>query len=100
MSLLDSKFERSLWKNIRLAFPNCPKKIRKRKTISSKFNGIRKFRNRVFHYESVSWNRGALVNYRNEIAEAIDWMDKQLLDWSEELFHFDDVIAKRGTLLD
>ena len=23
-SLLDSKFEKTLWKNIRLAFPNCP----------------------------------------------------------------------------
>ncbi|MCF6333670.1 MAG: hypothetical protein L3J11_10340 [Draconibacterium sp.] len=34
-SLLDSKFEKSLWKNIRLAFPNYPKNIRKRKTMSS-----------------------------------------------------------------
>jgi len=55
-SLFDSKFEMTLWKNIRLAFPNCPKIIRKRKTMSSKFNGIRKLRNRIFHHESITWN--------------------------------------------
>ena len=37
-SLLDSKFEKTLWKNIRLSFANCPKKIRQRKRMSSKFN--------------------------------------------------------------
>jgi len=41
-SLFDTKFEMTLWKNLRLAFTNCLKNIRKRKTMSSKFNGIRK----------------------------------------------------------
>ncbi len=50
-SLFDSRFEMTLWKNLRLAFPNCPKKIRKRKTMSSKSNGIRNLRNRIFHHE-------------------------------------------------
>ncbi|HKK10318.1 MAG TPA: hypothetical protein VJ939_05745, partial [Bacteroidales bacterium] len=50
-SLFDSRFEKTLWKNLRLAFPNCPKHIRQRKTMSSKFNGIRKLRNRIFHHE-------------------------------------------------
>ena len=98
-SLLDSKFERTLWKNIRLAFHHCPKNIRKRKTMSSKFNGIRKFRNRIFHHESVTWNIAALINYKNEIIEGIDWMDKNLLEWSEELFRFEEVIKKRKELI-
>ncbi len=98
-SLLDSKFERTLWKNIRLAFPNCPKNIRKRKTMSSKFNGIRKLRNRIFHHESVTWNFSALTNYENEIIEGIDWLDKELLGWSKELFRFNNVIRKRKNLI-
>ena len=98
-SLLDSKFEKTLWKNIRLAFPNCPKNIRKRKTMSSKFNGIRKFRNRIFHHESVFWNIAALINYYNEIIEGIDWMDANLLAWSEELFRFKVVMEKRKRLI-
>ncbi len=98
-SLLDSKFEKTLWKNIRLAFPNCPKSIRKRKTMSSKFNGIRKFRNRIFHHESVTWSIAALTNYKNEIIEGIDWLDKDLLEWSVELFRFEEVIKKREKLI-
>ncbi len=98
-SLLDSKFEKSLWKNLRLAFPNCPKKIRQRKTMSSKLNGIRRLRNRIFHHESVSWNLAALTNYKNEIIEGIDWLDKELLDWSSDLIRFDEIIEKRKNLI-
>ena len=98
-SLLDSKFEMTLWKNIRLAFPNCPKNIRKRKTMSSKFNGIRKLRNRIFHHEAITWNLQVLKNYKKEIIEGIDWLDKDLLTWSDNLFRFDEVIEKRKTLV-
>ncbi len=94
-SLLDAKFEKTLWKNIRLAFPNCPKKIRQRKAMSSKFNGVRKLRNRIFHHESVTWSIPALTNYRNEIVEGIDWLNKDLLNWSQNIFRCDDVINKR-----
>jgi len=93
-SLLDSKFEKTLWKSIQLAFPNCPKNIRKRKTMSSKFNGVRKLRNRIFHHESVTWNLSALINYKKEIIEGIDWLDRDLLSWSQDIYRFDEVINK------
>ena len=95
-SLLDTKFERTLWKNIRLAFPNCPKNNRKRKTMSSKFNGIRKLRNRIFHHESISWNITALIQYKDDIIEGIDWLDKELLEWSIDLYRFDEIVNKRS----
>jgi len=98
-SLLDSRFEKTLWKNLRLSFPNCPKNLRQRKTMSSKFNGIRKFRNRIFHHESVSWNYSALRNYRDEIIEGIDWLDKELLEWSDELFRTNSIIEKHKKII-
>ena len=98
-SLLDSKFEKTLWKNLRLAFPNCPKNIRQRKTMSSKLNGVRRLRNRVFHHESITWSISALANYQQEIIEGIDWLDKGLLEWSNELIRFDEVIGKRKGLI-
>ncbi len=98
-SLLDSKFEKTLWKNLRLAFPNCPKHIRKRRTMSSKFNGVRKLRNRIFHHESISWSSSALINYKNEIIEGINWLDKDLINWSQDIFRFDEVIRKRKKLI-
>lgn len=91
-SLLDSKFERSLWKNIRFSFPNCPKEIRKRKTMSAKFNAIRKLRNRIFHHESITWNLDVLNSYKEQITEGIDWLDKDLLIWCEDMFKYETVI--------
>ena len=67
--------------------------------MSSKFNGIRKLRNRIFHHESVSWNIDVIKNYRDEIIEAIDWLDKDLLDWCQDLIRIDYVIdRKRETI--
>ena len=98
-SLLDSKFERTLWKNLRHAFPNCPKQLRQRKTMSSKFNGIRKLRNRIFHHESITWSIKALISYKNDMIEGIDWLDKGLLDWSKDLNRFDEIMEKRKLLI-
>jgi hypothetical protein len=84
-SLFDVKFEMTLWKSLRLAFPNCPKQIRQRKTMSSKFNSIRKLRNRIFHHEAISWNLKVLDRYRIELEEGIEWLDKCLLEWVGDL---------------
>ncbi len=93
-SLFDTKFEMTLWKNLRLTFPNCPKRIRQRKTMSSKFNGIRRLRNRIFHHEAITWNLDVLHAYKLEIVEGIEWLDKDLLEWMTELNHIDETIEK------
>jgi len=67
---------------------------------SYKINGIRKLRNRIFHHESVTWNLSALIVYKNEIIEGIDWIDKDLLVWCRDIFRIDDVIEKRKHLLE
>lgn len=95
-SLFDSKFEMSLWKSLRLAFPNCPKEIRKRKTMSSKFNSIRKLRNRIFHHEAITWNLFVLHEYEQEILEALQWLNRDLLSWLENLNHLNKVILENS----
>ena len=93
-SLFDVRFEMTLWKCLRLTFPNCPKQIRQRKTMSSKFNSIRKLRNRIFHHEAISWNLSVLDIYKLELIEGIQWLDKDLMDWVDELNHIDDTINR------
>ena len=93
-SLFDTKFEMTLWKNLRFAFPNCPKENRKRKIVSAKLNRIRKFRNRIFHHEAISWNMEVLSTYKLDIIEGINWLDKDLLNWIDELNHVDQTIDK------
>jgi len=67
--------------------------------MSTKFNGVRKLRNRIFHHEPVTWSISALTNYKNEIIEGIDWLDKNLLNWIQDIFRYDEVIKKRKDLL-
>jgi hypothetical protein len=93
-SLFDVRFEMTLWKSLRLTFPNCPKQIRQRKTMSTKFNSIRKLRNRIFHHEAISWNLSVLDRYKLELIEGIEWLDKELMDWLDELNHIDDTINR------
>ena len=99
-SMFDVKFEKTLWKNLRLAFPNCPKNIRKRKTMSAKFNAIRKLRNRVFHHEAITWNLNVLHNYKNDIIEGLNWLDKDLVKWASELNNVDEVINKHREIIE
>jgi len=99
-SFFDSKYELNLWKSLRLAFPNCPKSIRKRKTMSSKFNGIRKFRNRLFHHEAIAWNHSVLVNYRNELMEGIFWIDKGLISMGNDIFRVGNVLKEEKKNID
>jgi predicted nucleic acid binding AN1-type Zn finger protein len=56
VSLLNSKYEKLLWKDLRRAFPYMPKTERQRKNISAPLNSFRAFRNRVFHHEPICWN--------------------------------------------
>ena len=98
-SLFDKRFDRTLWKQLRLTFPSCPKQIRQRNTISKKLNGIRKFRNRIFHHEPVSWSIIALDIYRNEIYESIDWLNPELLEFFDDTFRLDAVLkSERNNL--
>ncbi|RLD56266.1 MAG: hypothetical protein DRJ05_11585 [Bacteroidetes bacterium] len=98
-SLFDSRFEMFLWKQLRLCFPNCEKRQRKRKTLSSRLNTIRKFRNRVFHYECISWDFDVLQNFADDIIETIKWLDKDLLLWGQSIFRVNDVIEQEKNKL-
>lgn len=99
-SLFDTRFEMTLWKNLRLAFPNCPKSLRKRKTMSSKFNGIRKLRNRIFHHEAITWNLNVLYSYKDDIIQGIEWLNSDLLEWIVELNHVEETISKYRKTID
>ncbi len=94
-SLFDTRFERILWKDLRLAFPRCPKKDRQRRNVSSKLNSIRKLRNRIFHHESIAWSYKALVTYKNEILEGIDWLNGDLAEYFSDTIRINDVLKNQ-----
>jgi len=62
--------------------------------MSSKVNSIRKLRNRIFHHEAVTWNLDVIKDYENEILEAINWLNKDLINWMGDLNHLERVIEE------
>jgi hypothetical protein len=62
--------------------------------MSTKFNSVRKLRNRIFHHEAITWNLDVIQEYELEILEALDWLNKDLVNWLEGLNHLDYVIEE------
>ncbi|MBD5180682.1 MAG: hypothetical protein HDT01_05220 [Bacteroidales bacterium] len=100
VSLLNSEYERVLWKDLRRAFPYMPKKTRQRKNVAAPLNRFRTFRNRVFHNESICWNIKRVNDIHDEIIEVIGWINNELPDCLTEIDRFPVVSHKICKSLD
>lgn len=91
VSLLNSEYERLLWKDLRRAFPFMPKRERQRKNVSAPLNTFRTFRNRVFHNESICWNICRVEEIHQKMITVIGWMNKDVPGWLLKTDRFDAV---------
>lgn len=90
VTLLNSEYEKILFKNLRFAFPNMPKAIRQRKNISAPLNKFRTFRNRVFHHEPICWNLEKIMEIHAEMILVMGWINSDIPTW---IYSFDKVNA-------
>ena len=44
--------------------------------------------------EAITWNLDVIQEYEKEILDALDWLNKDLVNWLEGLNHLDSVIEK------
>lgn len=91
VSLLNSEYERILWKDLRRAFPFMPKTKRQRKYVSAPLNRFRAFRNRVFHNESICWNINHVRGIHSEMVEVLGWMNRDVPVWLSQYDRFQPV---------
>ncbi len=91
VSLLNSEYERILWKDLRRAFPFIPKSKRQRKNVSAPLNRFRAFRNRVFHNESICWNISRVKDIHSEMMEVLGWMNRDVPGWLLQYDRFQSV---------
>jgi len=73
--------------NLKQIFPNLPKKEEyfiDRKIMSAKLDHIRKFRNRVFHYEKIV-GKSEYDTIEADIYEILNYLDKELYNLAERL---------------
>lgn len=73
--LLNSQYERVLWKSLRKAFPNLPKKDRQRKNVSAPCNALRRLRNRIFHQEAICWDLYYMTCLHDNLVTVLGWMN-------------------------
>lgn len=92
VTLLNSEYELTLWKGLRLAFPYMPKKDRKRKNVSSPCNALRKLRNRVFHHESICWDLDYISGIHSRLVQVLGWMNQDMPGWLEGVDNFNKVV--------
>lgn len=80
VSLFNSRYEGILWPGLlKAVFPAMPNRLRTRRNLSYRLNGIRKLRNRVFHYEPI-WQYPNLFQLHSEIWETIGWISPDMLE--------------------
>ncbi len=87
-SLLDRAYERQLWPRLLAqVFPSMPRTLRTRQRLASRFNQIRRLRNRVFHHEPI-WHWRDLPQQPAEILEAIRWLEPALEELADLIERF------------
>lgn len=92
VGLLGTHYDSSLWRRcLYRAFPNAR---RPRRDVHSRFNAIRRFRNRVMHHEPV-YHR-PLQQLHDEIIEAIGWMCSDTSAWCAHHSRFEKVSTNPG----
>ncbi|MDR0954650.1 MAG: hypothetical protein LBM20_04620 [Rikenellaceae bacterium] len=94
VSLLNRKYEKLLWKDLRRAFPYMPKAERQRKNISVPLNSFRAFRNRVFHHESICWNMNEIRDVHDKMITVMSWINKEIPTWIAPFDRFE-LVADR-----
>lgn len=78
-SLFYARYETILWRPlIKPVFPKLDRQRWNRKKLSGRFDKIRKFRNRIFHYEPVWYYN--LQEIHSEIIESIFWIEPSMLE--------------------
>ena len=76
-------------KDIKHIFPNIPNqsiKFINRQILDKKLNKIRKFRNRVFHYEKIV-TKTEYINIEGELFEFLKYFDDEIYKFAKELMN-------------
>jgi hypothetical protein len=81
-SLFNKQYARLFWRPLMFAFKELEDQQKHRDKIAYKLNQVRKFRNRIFHYEPICNDLFALKTNYDNIIDILNWLDKDLVSWT------------------
>lgn len=88
-SLFHKRHAKYFWKPLMHIFPYSSGSQKQRDKISYKLEQVRKFRNRIFHYEPVCNDLYLLKQNHTAIIEIMSWINKDIISWLPKPDHFD-----------
>ena len=80
------------------AFPLLDTASKRRDKIAYKLNYIRKFRNRIFHYEPICNDLTSLATNHNNILEILNWINADIVSWTKQIDRFDNLYKQAVAL--
>jgi len=80
-SLFHKRYARYFWKPLMHSFPCLPTELKHRDKISYQLEQIRKFRNRIFHYEPVCNDLSTLRKNHAAVLSILNWLNKDIANW-------------------
>lgn len=81
-SLFNKQYAKLFWRPLMFAFKELDNNQKHRDKIAYKLNQVRKFRNRIFHYEPICNDLLALKTNYSNIIDVLNWLDKDLVAWT------------------
>lgn len=90
-SLFNKNYAKDFWKPLMYAFPLLNKQQKHRNVIAFKLNNIRKFRNRIFHYEPICNDLNILSTNHTNILEVLQWINTDIVVWTKQIDRFDNL---------
>ena len=97
-SLFNKNYAKDYWKPLMYAFPLLDKQQKHRNVIAFKLNNIRKFRNRIFHYEPICNDLNILSINHTNILEVLQWINTDIVNWTKQIDRFDNLYKRATTM--
>ncbi len=93
-SLFNKQYAKLFWRPLMFAFKELDNEQKHRDKIAYKLNQVRKFRNRIFHYEPICNDLVALKTNHSNIIDILNWLDKDLVAWTLANENFESLYTK------
>ncbi len=90
-SLFNKQYAKDFWKPLMYAFPLLDAQNKHRDKVSYKLNQIRKFRNRIFHYEPICNDLEALAANHKNILQILNWINTDIVTWTKQIDRFENL---------
>ncbi|MBU3659848.1 MAG: hypothetical protein FGM14_08270 [Flavobacteriales bacterium] len=93
-ALFNKKYAKDYWKPLMHAFPLMASEQKQRSSMSFKLNNIRKFRNRIFHYEPICNDLNMLKLNHDSTLETLLYINTEIVQWIKQIDRFEGLLIQ------